>query len=119
MAWAGVPLEAAGASAGAPTDWAHPSARIMIARRVIAASLWGNPVIQPRQRLVVALFAVSIAGPGDRLVALLLAQPWVSPKLGQRRGPRRVVCGGQPGAATHHLGQAAARRGQDRDAGGQ
>src|SRR5947209_17632740 len=103
MAWAGVPLEAAGASAGAPTDRAHPSARIVIARRVIAASLWGNPVIQPRQRRVVALFAMSIAGPGDRLVASLLAQLWVSPELRQRRGPRRVVGGGQPGGATHPL----------------
>src|SRR6185437_7047880 len=106
MACAAVPLAAAPASAGAPTVRAHPSARTVIARRVMAASLWGNPVIQPRQPLVVTLLAVSIVRPRDRFFAPLGTQPWVVPQLGQRRPPRRGVgCGQRSGASTHHLGQ--------------
>ena len=65
MACDAVPPDAAGASAGTPNDRAQPSARTVIARRVIAASLWGNPVIKPHQAVVVPVLAELFAGPRE------------------------------------------------------
>ena len=59
----------------APTDRAQASARTVIVRRIIAASLWGNAVIQPHQSLVVRVLAEPLARSAERLGAALGAQP--------------------------------------------